>query len=212
MSAADNALAEREATASLTAAYFTGPVAEQTATFSEGRAQPQKPFALDTFLFDKHWLVCKNTEPGPFSSDTICRFDTEGRTYAHENAWTSAPASGGCAQCETWTVPIARATLSTITGITRVDKTHATVAYVFDVVPNVFGGEFGAWMSAHPSAWCGPDARATGGWGQTKTAQANFELTAGKWRIVEPSGTFDSLFADDAATKAAEHRCPETGT
>ena len=201
-------LAAAAASRAVDAAYFTSPAALQTLSFSEGKAQPAKPLALDTFLYDKRWLECKNTEPGPIERETLCRFDTAGRTYAHENGWTSAAAANGCADCETWTVPLARARFISVTSVTRIDKTHASAAYTYTVVPNEFGAEFGAWMGDHPNAWCGPDPRVSGGWSQTRTAVATFEQTGGNWQLAPPATTFTATFAVQNAGASADHACP----
>jgi hypothetical protein len=201
-------LASAAASSAVEQAYFASPAAIQTASFSEGKAQPAKPLALDTFLYEKRWLECKNTEPGPIERETLCTFDSAGRTYAHENAWTAAAAANGCAECETWTVPLATARFLNVTAITRIDPTHASVAYTYSVVPNEFGGELGAWMADHPKAWCGPDPRVAGGWSQTRTGVATFEQRAGTWHLETPATSFSETFAVQAAGASAEHPCP----
>jgi len=77
-------LAAQTASAQLEASVFAAPNDVQSLTFISGGARAQKPFPFDGFLYAKHWLTCAATEPGPFAQTSVCTFNAEGRTYAHE--------------------------------------------------------------------------------------------------------------------------------
>jgi hypothetical protein len=78
--------------------------------------------------------------------------------------------------------PIERETIcrfDTATGITRIDKTHASVAYTCAVA-----------------------------WSQTRTGVATFEQTSGTWHLVTPATTFADTFALQNAGPSADRPCP----
>ena len=168
-----------------------------------GDSRTPKADALNGFLYAKHWLTCKDTQPGPFSRVAVCTLNAAGRTFGHENGWTERHSDDStCAQCELWTVPLARARLRSVTGVTATDKTHAVVTYAYDVVPNAFGGELSDWMGTNPVAWCGPDPRAVGAWAQARSGTANFARTGGTWAPSQPAAGFVAVFGAPSAERA----------
>lgn len=179
-------LPARTASAQLEEGVFAAPSDVQMLTFVSGGARTQKSFPFDGFLYAKHWLKCEATEPGPFARTSVCTFDAEGRTYAHENGWTSARTPGGCAKCETWNVPLAQAKLLTVSDVNVHDATNATAAYSYDVEPNEIGSQLAGWMRQNPVAWCGVDPRAVGDWSQVQTGTAAFVKEKGTWQL-EPT-------------------------
>ncbi len=196
----NNDLAVREASRTLAATAFSPPQAVQTLTFTSGESRTPRAQAIDSFLYAKHWLECKDTQPGLFSRVAVCTLDTAGLTFARENNWHATHVAAGCALCETWTVPLARATLRSVTGLMQRDKTHAVATYAYEVVPNAFGGELGDWMTKNSDAWCGPDPRAAGGWGRTRDGQADFVRAGSSWTVADaaPGATFAGTFGAPA--------------
>ncbi len=188
-----NDLAAQTAMAALATTVFAAPNDVQTLTFVSGAARAPKPFPFEGFLYAKHWLACEATEPGPFARTAVCRLDAPGRAYASANGWTAMRAQG-CDGCETWTVPLAQAKLGSITDIAMRDRSHATVTYTFQVVPNEIGSQLAAWMRVNPIAWCGVDPRAVGGWTHVRSATAAFTRTPTGWQL-EPGG-FTRPFED----------------
>lgn len=179
-------LPAQTASTQLEANVFAAPTDVQMLTFVSGGARTQKPFPFDGFLYAKHWLGCEATEPGPFARTSVCTFDAAGRTYAHENGWTSARTPGGCAKCETWNVPLARAQLVAVTAVDVRDATHATATYTYEVQPTEIGGQLAAWMRENPVAWCGVDPRAVGDWSHVQSGTATFVKTPSNWQL-EPT-------------------------
>lgn len=194
-------LATREATAALDASLFAPANSVQTLSFVSGDSRTPKADALNGFLYAKRWLECKDTQPGLFSRVAVCTFNAAGRTFAQQNGWTAVKGGGACAECETWTVPLARAKLQSVTSIAASDKSHAAVTYAFDVVPNAFGGQLGDWMGTNPVAWCGPDPRAIGAWSQARSGTASFARTAGKWAPSQGSAGFTASFGAPSAER-----------
>ena len=194
-------LATREATTALAASLFAPANSVQTLSFTSGDSRTPKADALNGFLYAKRWLDCKDTQPGLFSRVAVCTFNATGRTFARENGWTVARGDGACAQCEIWTVPLARATLRSVTSVAATDKTHAVVAYAYDVVPNAFGGQLGDWMGTNPVAWCGTDPRAVGAWTQARSGTANFVRTGKTWAPSQPGAGFTATFGAPSAER-----------
>ncbi len=199
-------LAGREATAALDATVFSMPNAVQTLSFRVGESRTPKADAINGFLYAKHWLECKDTQPGLFSRVAVCTLDAAGRTFAHENNWTVAHSEGACARCETWTVPLARATLRSVTDVSASDKTHAVVTYAYEVVPNAFGGELGDWMTKNPAAWCASDPRAVGVWRHPRSGKADFTRSGGMWTVTPGGGSGD--FAANFGASSTDRACP----
>ena len=195
-------LAARDATTALDASLFSAANAVQTLSLVTGESRVGQADAINGFLYAKRWLECKDTQPGVFSRFTVCTLNTVGRTYAHENDWTSAHPAGTCAACEVWTIPLARARLRDVNDVAQSDKTHAVASYSYDVVPNAFGNELGAWMSTNPIAWCGADPRAIGAWAQPRAGKASFVRTSRAWVLspATPSG-FTANFASPSAVR-----------
>jgi len=204
---AKNDLPAEVAMATLEATVFSTPNAVQTMTFTAGGERAPKPYPLAGFLYAKRWLVCQATEAGPFARTAVCRFDTAGRTYAQANGWTSAPTPGGCAQCETWTVPLAQAKLARVTDVTLSDKTHAAVTYTYQVVPTEIGAQLADWMRQNPVAWCGPDPRTIGVWSQPRTGTAAFVKSQTDWESAPSPGGFSAAFAHAAASTGVTRPC-----
>ncbi|MDQ2908978.1 MAG: hypothetical protein M3R44_06460 [Candidatus Eremiobacteraeota bacterium] len=173
----------QSATALLETSLFAAPNDVQTLAFTSGGARPQKPLPFDGFLYAKHWLSCEATEPGPFARTSVCTFDAEGRTYAHENGWTSGPTPGGCAKCETWNAPLAQAKLLTVSDVNVHDAAHATATYTYEVEPNEIGSQLAGWMRQNPVAWCGVDPRAVGDWSNVQTGTASFVRGQNGWQV-----------------------------
>jgi hypothetical protein len=168
-----------------------------------GDSRTPKADALNGFLYAKHWLTCKDTQPGLFSRVAVCSLNAAGRTYANENGWTERHGEvSTCPQCELWTVPLARATFGSVTGVTATDKSHAVVTYTYHVTPNAFGGELGDWMGTNPVAWCGPDPRAVGAWAQARSGMANFVRTGDMWAPSPPVSGFIEAFGAPSADRA----------
>jgi hypothetical protein len=197
-------LAARDASVSLNAGVFSPANSVQTLSFTSGDTSTPRADALNGYLYAKRWLACKTTQPGIFSRQSVCSLNTVGRTYAHENQWTSAHPAGACEQCEVWTVPLARARLTEVSDVSASDKTHAVATYAYDVVPNAFGAGLGDWMSSNPVAWCGPDPRAVGAWNQARAGKASFERTSRSWSVSPPA---PSGFAANFGAPAAERQC-----
>ena len=204
---AGDSLAERTATRALDASVFSRGNATQVATFVSGRPQRPKPYAIENFLYAKHWLVCKTTQPGLFSTVSVCTLDDAGRTYGRANGWTSAPGPAPCAACETWSVPIATAKLNDVTDIASTDKTHGTATYRYTVIPNELGAQLADWMATNPTAWCGPDAPADADWKTPRAGAVAFAYGDGAWRVATPAAGFDATFADTAAAAKADRPC-----
>ncbi|MBC5800005.1 MAG: hypothetical protein GIX03_01525 [Candidatus Eremiobacteraeota bacterium] len=202
-----NDLPAQVAMATLETTIFSAPNDAQTLTFTAGGERAPKPYALTGFLYAKHWLECQATESGPFARTAVCRLDAAGRTYAQANGWTSAPTPGGCAQCETWTVPLAQAKLARVTDVTFSDKTHATVTYAYQVVPSEIGVQLADWMRQNPVAWCGPDPRAVGAWSQPRTGTATFVKTQTDWESATPAAGFSATFASAPASSGVSRPC-----
>lgn len=195
-------LATREASTALEASLFAPANSVQTLSFISGDSRTPKADALNGFLYAKRWLDCKDTQPGLFSRVAVCTFNATGRTFAHQNGWTAVRGDDTCAQCETWTVPLARATLRSVTSVAASDKSHAVVTYAYDVVPNAFGGQLGDWMGTNPVAWCGPDPRAIGAWAQARTGTASFARSNGTWAPSQAGqGGFNATFGAPAAER-----------
>ncbi len=202
---AKNDLPAQAATAALTTTYFSPRNDVQTLTFAAGGQRSTHAYALEGFLFAKRWLVCQATETGPFAQGSACRFNTAGRTYAQADGWTSAATSGGCAQCETWTVPLAQAKLERVTDVTASDKTHAVVTYAYEVVPNEIGAQLSAWMRQNPIAWCGPDPR--GAWSHPLSGTATFVRSQTGWQIVPSPDGFSATFPSATASYDVTRPC-----
>jgi hypothetical protein len=192
-------LAKSEARTAIANGIFTDAAATQTATFDSGAIASQ-PLAIAQFLFAKHWTACA-TETGALASPPTCSLDAEGVSYGRANRWTSTAApTPSCATCATWTIPLAKAVLRSIDSVDATDKTHAAVAFTFDVVPNEFGRSFGEWTASHAVAWCGPDPVAVGGWGAPRHATAQFLKGDAGWALANPPGsTFVATFANETA-------------
>jgi hypothetical protein len=194
-------LATSAASAALGSTVFAPSNAIQTLSFTSGDPAIPKADALQGYLYAKHWLDCKDTQPGVFSHVAVCTLNAAGRTFAHENDWTSAHPDGSCAQCEVWTVPLARAELRGVTALSAIDKTHAVADYDYEVVPGAFGGELGDWMRTNPVAWCGPDPRAIGAWSQPRAGKAAFVRTGTRWEPAPAPGGFTATFGAPAAER-----------
>ncbi len=200
--------AAQTAATTLATTLFAAPNNVQTLSFTAGGARDPKPYALANFLYAKRWLACKASQPGPFASQTICTFETVGRSYAHANGWTAARPAGGCAQCETWTVPVATAKLQHVTRVAASGKTQATATYEYAVIPNEFGTQLADWMAKNPVAWCGPIPSARGGWSKPRSGTAEFVRAGQGWQLAQPAAGFAATFDDPAATGAvAERAC-----
>ena len=199
-------LAAKTATTALDSSLFAAPNNVQSLTFTAGGARDPKPFALANFLYAKRWLMCKATQPGIFASTTACTFENVGRSYARANGWTQTRPAGGCAQCETWTVPVAVAKLQRVTNVSATDKTHASATYAYAVVPTELGAQLADWMAKNPVAWCGPIPSVAGGWSKARSGQAAFARAGEVWQLAAPPAGFASTFGDPAATGAAADR------
>jgi hypothetical protein len=197
-------LAAREASTALAKSLFAPENSVQTLSLVTGDSRTPRADALNVFLYAKHWLTCKDTQPGIFSRVAVCTLNAAGRTFGQENGWTKRDDVATCAQCELWTVPLARATLRSVTGVAASGKNHAVVTYAYDVTPNAFGGELGDWMGTNPVAWCGTDPRAVGAWAQARSGTANFARTGGMWAPSQPPAGFTQTFG----APAAERACP----
>jgi len=176
-------LGAQTASAQLEASVFAAPNDVQSLTFVSGGARTQKPFPFDGFLYAKHWLTCAATEPGPFAQTSVCTFNAEGRTYAHENGWTSTQTLGGCTKCATWNVPLAQAKLLAVTAVNVHDATHATATYTYEVEPNEIGSQLAGWMRQNPVAWCGVDPRTVGDWSEAQIGTAGFVKRQSNWQL-----------------------------
>ena len=188
-------LAESEAQRQISSTFFAGPAVTQSVTFVSGAVE-QHPYAIDQFLYAKHWSTCENTA-GALETTPACSLDAEGGTYGHVNHWSvvETPTSG-CGKCATWTIPVATAAFKSVQSIDVLDKTHANATYTYAVTPNEFGTSLGAWTAGHPLSWCGPDASAVGGWATTRVGHAAFEKVGGTWTLhAAPNATFADLFA-----------------
>ncbi len=199
-------LSGQAATNALETTLFAPAGATQTTTFVVGAARPAKPYAIDGFLYAKRWLTCSAEQPGLFSSTSVCELDSAGRTYAASNGWTSVRGgtAGGnaCEKCETWTVPVARAKLRRVSDIHRTGKDAAGATFAYDVTPNEFGNQLGAWMAQNAKAWCGPDPRSVGVWGAERSGNARFERANGTWRPVDQP-SFATTFGSGAVPPRA---------
>lgn len=202
-------LGEKTATTALESTVFAPAAATQTLTFVVGRERPAKPYAIDGFLYAKRWLACRDAEPGLFSAHTVCTFEDAGRAYAAANGWTVArgDATGACAKCETWTVPLARAKLRSVSDVHETGKDTASATYGFDVTPNEFGAQLDDWMKQNALAWCGADPRAIGLWGTERSANATFVRSSQGWKPAEPA-SFTTSFANRAV--APDRPCAPT--
>ena len=199
-------LAAQTATTALDASIFASPNNVQALTFTSGGERDPKPYALANFLYAKHWLTCKATQPGIFASTTACTFENVGRSYAHANGWTQTRPPGGCAQCETWMVPVAVAKLQRVTNVSATDKTHANATYAYDVVPTEIGAQLTDWMAKNPVAWCGPIPNVAGGWSKARSGEAAFAHVGQSWQVAQPPAGFATTFGDPSATPATANR------
>lgn len=194
------------ATTTLDATLFAAPNNVQTLSFTSGGARDPKPYALANFLYAKRWLACHAAQPGPFASQTLCTFEAVGRSYAHANGWTATHPAGGCAQCETWLVPVATAKLQRVLQVTAASKTHAAATYAYAVVPTELGSQLADWMAKNPVAWCGPVPSVQGGWSKPRSGTAEFTHAAPGWQLAQPAAGFAATFADPTATGASADR------
>lgn len=190
----------------LGASVFAPANADQVATIVSGQVQRPIPYAIENFLYAKHWLECKATQPGLFSAQTVCRLDDAAKTYGRTNGWHAGPGPAGCTACETWSIPIATAKLNDVTAITSTDATHGTVTYAYTVIPNELGTQLDAWMRMDSSAWCGPDPRADADWTTPRTGSASF-VRDGGWHVAPPPAGFDATFGDTAAAAKGDRQC-----
>ncbi len=204
---AADSLANTTATRALEASVFSRTDAVQVASFVSGQPQRPKPYAIENFLYAKHWLECKATQPGLFSTVSVCTLDEAGKTYGRANGWSSAPGPAPCNSCETWTVPIAMAKLNDVTDIASTDKTHGTARYRYTVIPNELGSQLADWMSTNPTAWCGQDARADGDWKTQRTGAVAFAYEDGAWHVTPAATGFDGTFGDTVAASKADRPC-----
>ena len=204
-------LVSQTAMTTLDQTIFVAPNNVQTLTFTAGAERDLEPLALTNLLFAKHWLACKAPEDA--ESKAVCTFEPAGRNYARANGWTQTRSAGGCARCETWSVPVATAELRRVVSVALTSKTQASATYEYSVVPTEFGAQLADYMARNRAAWCGPIPSTAGGWFTPRSGTAEFTNADGNWELAQPAAGFAATFGDPAASgAAAERRCAVLAT